>query len=765
MMTFTKEAEYVLQFINLTKQNIFLTGKAGTGKTTLLREIVKNTHKKTVIVAPTGIAAINAGGVTIHSMFQLPFGCFVPSYTSEEFASYTKVENKNTIYKHFKFSGQKRNVLINLELLVIDEVSMLRPDLLDAIDFVLQKIKRNTLPFGGVQVLFIGDLLQLPPIIKPDEWQILKEYYKGKFFFHAQVFQNQQPLYIELEKIYRQQDMTFVAILNNLRNNIITQEDKKILEKYINPAFDTKANKGYITITTHNNRADFINKNELQAIDKPSVMFHATVTGDFPQHQYPIEEVLEFKVGAQVMFIKNDLNPEKRYFNGKMGFITTLNSEEIVVHFPDENVYITVEEYEWNNIKYSLNESSKEIEEEVLGTFVQYPIRLAWAITVHKSQGLTFEKAVLDVSDVFVAGQLYVALSRLTSLNGLVLMNHLNMNGITNEQDVMEYATNKADKQTIEQNLSHQKLRYSFDYFTECFEYRNLFFEFQKHVQSYTENANRSEKAKHNKWAEQVFEKIKNARITAEKFKIQLQQIFSQPEVDWMFLEERILKANQYFYENLHGVYFDIVIQKETIKSVKKVKEYYTELKELEELALESVQKLFKAKAFATSLSTNTPFLKKNYQTDGYINLTRNVYDAVKNYLKAINIPNALQEDIDYYETKEKKPKGKDQKPTAEITLELLNEGKTIEEIATIRKYVTGTILGHIAKLIEDGKVAMNKFLPKEKVLKMNELTINEDFTTLTLNDLREKYDPENSLSWDELKVYKAGRVFEAKRK
>ena len=457
MMTFTKEAEYVLQFINLTKQNIFLTGKAGTGKTTLLREIVKNTHKKTVIVAPTGIAAINAGGVTIHSMFQLPFGCFVPSFTSENYSVYTKVENKNTIYKHFKFSGQKRNVLINLELLVIDEVSMLRPDLLDAIDFVLQKIKRNTLPFGGVQVLFIGDLLQLPPIIKPDEWQVIKDYYKGKFFFHAQVFQNQQPLYIELEKIYRQQDMTFVDILNNLRNNIITLEDKKLLEKYINPAFDTKANKGYITITTHNNKADFINKNELQAIDLPSVKFYATVTGDFPQHQYPIEEVLEFKIGAQVMFIKNDPNPEKRYFNGKMGFITTLNTEEIIVHFPEENVFITVEEHEWNNIKYSLNESSKDIEEEVLGTFVQYPIRLAWAITVHKSQGLTFEKAVLDVSDVFVAGQLYVALSRLTSLNGLVLMNHLNMNGITNEQDVMEYATNKADKQTIEQNLSHQK--------------------------------------------------------------------------------------------------------------------------------------------------------------------------------------------------------------------------------------------------------------------------------------------------------------------
>lgn len=760
MMTFTKEAEYVLQFINLTKQNIFLTGKAGTGKTTLLREIVKNTHKKTVIVAPTGIAAINAGGVTIHSMFQLPFGCFEPTYGTESYSQFTKVENKNTIYKHFKFNSIKKNVLLNLELLVIDEVSMLRPDLLDAVDFVLQKIKRNSLPFGGVQVLFIGDLLQLPPIIKPDEWQILKSYYKGKFFFHALVFQNSQPLYIELEKIYRQQDNTFVDILNNLRNNIITIEDKKILEQYINPAFDTKQNKGYITITTHNNKADSINKNELQAIDQPIFKYQAKVTGDFPSHNYPIEETLEFKVGAQVMFVKNDQSPEKRYFNGKMGFIKSLSSQEIIVSFQDDNALIEVEPFEWNNIKYTLNESTKEIEEENLGTFVQYPIRLAWAITVHKSQGLTFERAVLDVSDVFVAGQLYVALSRLTSLNGLVLLNSLNMNGITNEQDVMDYANNKADRQTLENNLYHQKIRFAFDYFNQCFEYRDLFFELQKHVNSYSESVSRSEKAKHLKWAKTQFENIKNIRLTAEKFKGQLQNIFSQENVNWQFLEERISKANDYFYKSLHQIYFDLVLQKETIKSVKKVKEYYEELKELENMALENLQNLFKAKAFAISLAQNTPFLKANYQSEDYLGLRQNTLIQVKEYSKDNLITNELQEELDYYEPKEKKTKKKDEKHTSEVTYDMLQEGKTVEEIATERKYVVSTIYGHIAKLIENGKIDVKNYIAEDKLNNLDSLTKDIDVTELSLNELREQYDPEATLSWEELRMYKAGKVF-----
>ncbi|HOD09173.1 MAG TPA: AAA family ATPase, partial [Flavobacterium sp.] len=438
------EAKYVLQFINQTNRSIFLTGKAGTGKTTLLKEIIQTTHKNCVVVAPTGIAALNAGGVTIHSMFQLPFGGFLPDNSTAQFNDNSKFESRATLRRHFRMSGLKKAVIKNMELLIIDEVSMLRSDLLDAMDFMMQSVRKKNQPFGGVQVLFIGDLLQLPPIVKDDEWRVLRNYYKGKFFFHAHVILQNPPLYIELSKIFRQTDDRFISVLNNLRNNTITQNDVLILNEFVKPNFDLKQNKGYITLTTHNVKADNINSQSLKDLEGNSKIYKAEITDDFPDKIYPIEENLELKVGAQIMFIKNDLSFEKKFFNGKMGIVKSLSEREILVHFPDENKTIEVEKYEWQNIRYSVNENTKEIEEEVLGTFVHYPIKLAWAITVHKSQGLTFEKAAVDVSQVFQPGQAYVALSRLRSLNGLVLLSPLRMNGITSDQDVMDYAENKA---------------------------------------------------------------------------------------------------------------------------------------------------------------------------------------------------------------------------------------------------------------------------------------------------------------------------------
>ncbi|MDP2161969.1 MAG: PIF1 family DEAD/DEAH box helicase, partial [Flavobacterium sp.] len=428
MKTIENTAEQVLRFVNQTNQSIFLTGKAGTGKTTLLHHIIQTTHKNTVVVAPTGIAALNAGGVTIHSQFQLPFGGFIPEYThASNDSDNQKFETKNTLVKHFRMSGQKKAVIQNMELLIIDEVSMLRADLLDAIDFTLRKIRKKDYPFGGVQVLFIGDLLQLPPVVKNDEWRVLRNYYKGIFFFNAKVIQEQPPLYIELTKIYRQSDEKFIAVLNNLRNNSISKEDVQILNEFVKPNFDIKANKGYITLTTHNAKADAINSDSLEDLPGECFRYKPEIVDDFPEKIYPVEEILQLKVGAQIMFIKNDLSFEKNYFNGKMGFIKSLSEGEILVHFPEENKTIAVEKYEWKNIRYSVNEMTKEIQEDVLGTFVHYPIKLAWAITVHKSQGLTFDKAVLDVSQVFVPGQAYVALSRLRSLQGLILLSPIQL--------------------------------------------------------------------------------------------------------------------------------------------------------------------------------------------------------------------------------------------------------------------------------------------------------------------------------------------------
>ena len=453
METISAEATYTLQFINQTQRSIFLTGKAGTGKTTLLKEIIQTTHKNTVVVAPTGIAALNASGVTIHSMFQLPFGGFIPDNIAPHFSDFVKFETKSTLIRHFKMSGLKKAVIRNMELLIIDEVSMLRADLLDAIDFTMQSIRKNKMSFGGVQVVYIGDLLQLPPVVKDEEWSVLKKYYKGKFFFHSHVVQNNPPIYIELSKIFRQSDDAFISILNNLRNNEITAKDIQKLNAYVQPQFDLKSNQGYITLTTHNAKADAINQQSLIDLKGKLVTYLPEIVGDFPDKIYPVDAQLELKVGAQVMFVKNDLSFNKQYFNGKMGVVQSLSAEEILVNFPEESVTIAVEKYEWQNIRYTVNEMTKEIEEEVLGTFVHYPIKLAWAITVHKSQGLTFDKAAIDVSQVFLPGQAYVALSRLRSLNGLVLLSPIQMNGISSDQDVMDYAMNKASEELLKNSL------------------------------------------------------------------------------------------------------------------------------------------------------------------------------------------------------------------------------------------------------------------------------------------------------------------------
>ena len=431
-------AAFVEQFINQTSQSIFLTGKAGTGKTTLLRRIMASTHKNAVIVAPTGIAALNAGGVTIHSFFQLPFAGFIPEFGAQPaFSESVKYETKQTLLRHFTMNKTRLKMIRNIDLLIIDEVSMLRADLLDAIDWTLRNIRRVQEPFGNVQVLFIGDLLQLPPVVKQEEWQILRNHYQGIFFFHAKVLQETQPLYIELSKIYRQQDQDFIQLLNQLRNNQMSSEDLQILNQYVRPDFDANKEEGYITLSTHNAKADQINAIALEALPEKLWSYAAEITGDYPKHLYPLEPTLELKLGAQVMFIKNDLSLEKNYFNGKMGKIKALSSDEILVEFPEEKKTINVEKFEWSNIRYELNAATGEVEEKTIGTFVHYPLKLAWAITVHKSQGLTFDKAVLDVSEVFAPGQAYVALSRLRTLSGLVLTQTMRIYGLSNDQQVM----------------------------------------------------------------------------------------------------------------------------------------------------------------------------------------------------------------------------------------------------------------------------------------------------------------------------------------
>jgi len=744
------EAKYVLQFINQTNRSIFLTGKAGTGKTTLLKEIIQTTHKNCVVVAPTGIAALNAGGVTIHSMFQLPFGGFLPDNSSPQFTQNSKFESRATLRRHFKMSSLKKAVIRNMELLIIDEVSMLRSDLLDAMDFMMQSVRKINRAFGGVQVLFIGDLLQLPPVIRDDEWRTLRNYYKGKFFFHAHVIEQNPPLYIELSKIFRQTDDQFISVLNNLRNNRISSSDIQVLNQFVQPNFDFKKNKGYITLTTHNAKADALNTQSLQDLRGTLNTYVAEITGDFPDKIYPLDERLELKIDTQIMFIKNDLSLEKKFFNGKMGVIKSLSEREILVHFPDENKTIEVEKYEWQNIRYSINENTKEIEEEVLGTFVHYPIKLAWAITVHKSQGLTFDKAALDVSQVFLPGQAYVALSRLRSLNGLILLSPIQMNGISNDQDVMEYATNKATEEILEVALQKETQDFIHNYLINSFDWTNLVQEWRNHQYSYNDKSDVSEKSKHAFWAKKQAEEIEKVIDPSRKFISQLNKLFSE-KLDLDFVNDRIQAAINYFLPAMDRLVYEVLWKLEEVKRIKKVKAYYEELLVLEELQIKAVLKLMKAKLLIETVANGETISKEKLSSDEIRLYKINKLEFIQKEFKNANITLIENEDdINRYEKKKKAKEPK--KSTVQETYELWIQQHSIKEIAAIRKLTSQTISNHLAKLIESETIKISDVLPEDKIQELAKAF--KGYKEETLNGLKEKYG--DTFTWDELKLYKA---------
>lgn len=752
MQTISEAAVYTLRFINQTHRSIFLTGKAGTGKTTLLREIIQTTHKNTVVVAPTGIAALNASGVTIHSMFQLPFGGFIPDNSSPYFSENTKFETKVTLRRHFKMSGLKKAVIRNMELLIIDEVSMLRADLLDAMDFMMQTVRKKSSPFGGVQVLFIGDLLQLPPVIRDEEWRTLKTYYKGKFFFHSHVIQKNPPLYIELSKIFRQTDDTFISILNNLRNNQITTADIQTLNQYVKPDFDLKANKGYITLTTHNAKADTINAQALEDLDGKIITYKPEIVGDFPDKIYPIEENLQLKVGAQIMFVKNDLSFDKKYFNGKMGFIKSLSSREILVHFPEENKTIEVEKYEWKNIRYKVDENTKEIEEDVLGTFVHYPIKLAWAITVHKSQGLTFDKAALDVSQVFLPGQAYVALSRLRSLNGLILLSPLQMNGISNDQDVMDYSLNKATEEVLENSLQIETRNFIHNFLNTSFDWIDLAQEWRNHKFSYDQKGEGSVKSKHAIWARKQTEAIESLLDASRKFITQLNKIFGQDTVDFNHILDRIQAAYNYFILPMDNLVFEILWKIEEVKRIQKAKAFYDELIVIEELQIKAVLQLMKAKLLIQTVVKGETISKEKLFSEEMKNYKTNKLKIIQEEFKNVNVT-LIEDEIDLERYKSKKKSTKEpKKSTVQETYELWLQKNSVQEIAAIRKFTTDTILGHLTKLIVAKTISINEVLSEDKIEVLTEAF--KGYTEDSITPLKEKYG--DQFSWEELRMFKA---------
>lgn len=740
----TAEAQLVLQYIQHTNKNVFLTGKAGTGKTTLLKKILSTTHKNTVVVAPTGIAALNAGGVTIHSFFQLPFAGYIPTADFKNSDNGLYFETKQTITRHFKMPQSKQTVIKNLELLVIDEVSMLRADLLDAMNEMLQFVRRSNLPFGGVQILFIGDLWQLPPVVKHADWQVMKQFYSGIYFFNAWVMQQTQPVYIELKKIYRQDDEDFIRLLNNFRTSSNTPQDYELLEKQVNENFDTKKNKGYITLTTHNRKADEINEKELDNLKTQEYVFLPEIIGDFPEKMYPLEPELVLKKGAQVMFVKNDLSFEKRYYNGKIGTVFYVSENEIEVYLPDENVKITVEKYEWQNVRYALNEQTKEIEEEVLGTFVQYPLKLAWAITVHKSQGLTFDKAILDINDVFMSGQAYVALSRLRSLSGLVLSKPVAIRQILADENVLFFS--KQNEFTDNENpLVQAKLEYLWLQVKDTFDWINAHKEFLKWTETWATEKKSTRKI-YQAWAqkqERLLESIKNVGL---KFLQELHTLFIGDDFRIDHLLQRLTKAYAYFYPKLDELAYDTLFVLEQSKKKKGFVLFTEQLRVFEDEHIKMVLKLIKTNKMVQLFGNGIDFSNENLNEQDITSYRLNHLTNIKEILRTQIL------DVEEMDDDVKQVSKTVKVATTDKTFALWQQKLTIGEIANERKLSIQTIYQHIAKLISEDKIDITAVISVKKLAILKELFHNNSDKTLT--EIKAEA-PEN-ITWDDLRIYKS---------
>lgn len=540
--------------VNETGRNIFLTGKAGTGKTTFLKYIREHCPKHMAIVAPTGVAAINAGGVTIHSFFQVPPGVFLPvPQMAPESSATQEIHSRQSLLAKLRYTREKRKLFQQLELLVIDEISMVRADLLDAIDTILRAVRRKPHePFGGVQLLFIGDLYQLPPVVKDNDWSHLSAHYNSPFFFDSRVLQERLPLYIEFEKIYRQRDAAFVALLNQVRNNALDEEAERLLESRFQPGFSPQNSKGYIILTSHNEQARTTNSRYLQQLPGATVSYSALIDGNFPDNAFPADAELQLKPGAQVMFIRNDSAEKgKRFFNGKMGVVKDLEDDLITVQYePGEE--IRVEREKWKNIRYTVNVDSDKLEEDELGSFSQFPLRLAWAITIHKSQGLTFDKAIIDAGEAFAPGQVYVALSRCSSLEGLVLKSRLKNRALLTDPRVSSFAGQLAGSVALKEELEQARQQYQERLMRDLFDFESPGVSAHELCQ-YVETHHSSFTGDPKNWIRICAEEIRLIRETGSRFRQWLDERFSLNN-DWSYSREvpdRALKAAGFFTEKI----------------------------------------------------------------------------------------------------------------------------------------------------------------------------------------------------------------------
>lgn len=544
-----QKLEFAEELVLYTDSHIFLTGRAGTGKTTFLRNLRAKTYKRMVVVAPTGVAAINAGGQTIHSFFQLPFGPQIPEDGNES----PKPNARALASQYQKLRKSKLNIIRSLDLLVIDEISMVRADVLDAIDAVLRRARRSQKPFGGVQLLMIGDVHQLAPVAKPEEWEILAPYYNNVYFFGSHILQKTPYLCVELDHVYRQHDEDFITLLNKVRDNRMDAECLQLLNQRYLPDFRPKDNEGYITLTTHNHQADEINESKLEALPSKSVFFDADIKGTFPENTFPTKEELELKTGAQVMFVKNDPSPEKAFFNGKIGRVVGIDEDQGTVEVQCGDEILTVTKLTWQNMEYSINAENQNIEENEIGSFTQIPLRLAWAVTIHKSQGLTFDRLIIDAGQAFAHGQVYVALSRCTSLEGLVLKTRIPSSALVNDFSVNQFVDHIPELEPTQEKVDQLRHDYELEVMLELIDFYGLYKGFGKVMKILYDNNTLFDADMIQDLSKRRNQFLEILCGVSSKFEGQVRQLHSQmPSCEQnTILQERLTKGAIYFKEQL----------------------------------------------------------------------------------------------------------------------------------------------------------------------------------------------------------------------
>lgn len=697
-------------FVNHTSRSIFLTGKAGSGKTTFLKHIVKSTSKKCVVVAPTGVAAINAGGVTMHSFFQLPFGPYLPG-TQSKFNG-VEVSDKNSLFRNIRFSRDKRDLLRELELLIIDEVSMVRCDMLDAMDAILRQFRRRYHePFGGVQILYIGDLYQLPPVAKTEEWEILREHYESPFFFHSHAAMQAPPLYIELKKIYRQSDPQFIELLNRVRNNNITQEDLQMLNSRYEGRYTPPASENYITLSTHNYKADAVNASELDKLPGKLYRFRGSIDGDFSDKSLPTEIELKLKEGAQVIFIKNDQDQERRYYNGKLAVVSKIREDEITVTFPDTKNELTIEKETWRNIRYTLNRETEKVEEEEIGSFTQYPIRLAWAITIHKSQGLTFHKAVLDAGNSFAAGQVYVALSRCSTFEGLILQSRISFDSISTDPRVIEFAHREQEANELEALLVHEQQQFWVERLMKVFDFGLVIEELENFKEGLKEKKLPQAKTAF-AMVDQLLVVANEKQEVARKFQPELSRLVSSaPQHGVEVLTARMQKAIEYFSKAiLDEMLTPLQKHEDSLRKVPKVKKYLAEVGIVRQALAAKLKQIQQAR-----------------------------YGDLVFYQPS-------EKEVEQLETFKKpavRKKGKQEKGSSlHETLAAFREGQDQKSIAKSRNLAESTVEGHLAQLVKSGDIKIHELLSEERILIIQKALeeTNENSTSPVKQRLGEEY-------------------------